>query len=207
MVLLQRSRLAAWAQRSARRSSHRGERSSAGYGCRLDGLQDELGRGLGLGHERDVRHPSSTLFPVLGIAAFLGAGYRVPLAGIMFVAETTGQPFFVVPGLIVAVTADVLVGRSSVTTYQQVDRAAVVARPASRPISDIVKPLGSTISGAALVAAIPTRHPDDHDLVVTDPNNDHHVRGVARRPTSMPSTLRSPHSQTAQSPRSSLTGP
>ena len=27
----------------------------AGCGGRLDGLQDELGRGLGLGHERDVR--------------------------------------------------------------------------------------------------------------------------------------------------------
>src|SRR5215207_5421475 len=25
-----------------------------GLGCRLDGLKDELGRGLGLGHERDV---------------------------------------------------------------------------------------------------------------------------------------------------------
>ena len=83
-----------------------------------------------------VGDPSSTLFPVLGIAAFLGAGYRVPLAGIMFVAETTGQPFFVVPGLIAAVTADVLAGRSSVTTYQQVDRGAVVPGPASRPIAD-----------------------------------------------------------------------
>ncbi|MBT8241540.1 MAG: chloride channel protein, partial [Acidimicrobiia bacterium] len=30
------------------------------------------------------------LFPVLGLAAFLGAGYRTPLAAVMFVAESTG---------------------------------------------------------------------------------------------------------------------
>ena len=62
---------------------------------------------------------TTTLFPVLGVAAFLGAGYRVPLAGIMFVAETTGQPRFVVPGLLAAVTAYLIMGSSSVTDYQQ----------------------------------------------------------------------------------------
>ena len=31
------------------------------------------------------------LFIVIGVAAFLGAGYRVPLASVMFVAETTGS--------------------------------------------------------------------------------------------------------------------
>ena len=127
-----------------------------------------------------IGDPSSTLFPVLGIAAFLGAGYRVPLAGIMFVAETTGQPFFVVPGLIAAVTADVLAGRSSVTTYQKVDRATDLVALPSRAISDIVKPLGPTIPGAALLAEIPTG-PDYHDLVVTDSTDDRRVLGVARR--------------------------
>ena len=46
------------------------------------------------------------LFIVIGVAAFLGAGYRVPLAAVMFVAETTGRPSFVVPGLIAAVAAE-----------------------------------------------------------------------------------------------------
>ena len=58
------------------------------------------------------------LFIVIGVAAFLGAGYRVPLAAVMFVAETTGRPSFVVPGLIAAVAAELLMGRSSVTEYQ-----------------------------------------------------------------------------------------
>ena len=40
----------------------------------------------------------STLFPVIGAAAFLGAGYRTPLAALMFVAESTGRPGLRDPG-------------------------------------------------------------------------------------------------------------
>lgn len=60
----------------------------------------------------------TALFTVIGVAAFLGAGYRVPLAAVMFVAETTGQPGFVVPGLLAAVAAELVMGASSVTEYQ-----------------------------------------------------------------------------------------
>lgn len=61
----------------------------------------------------------TSLFVVIGVAAFLGAGYRVPLAAVTFVAEATGRPGFVVPGLIAAVVAGLVMGRSSVTEYQQ----------------------------------------------------------------------------------------
>ncbi len=60
----------------------------------------------------------SSLFTVIGVAAFLGAGYRVPLAAVMFVAEVTGRPGFIVPGVIAAVVAELLMGNLSVTTYQ-----------------------------------------------------------------------------------------
>lgn len=60
-----------------------------------------------------------SLFPVLGIAAFLGAGYRVPLAAVMFVSETTGRPGFIVPGLIAAVVAELVMGEQSITSYQR----------------------------------------------------------------------------------------
>jgi len=62
---------------------------------------------------------NTTLFVVIGVAAFLGAGYRVPLAAVMFVAETTGRPGFVVPGLLASVAAMLVMGRASVTTYQR----------------------------------------------------------------------------------------
>ncbi len=68
-----------------------------------------------------------SLFLVIGIAAFLGAGYRVPLAAVIFVAETTGRPSFIVPGLIAAVIAELAVGSASVTTHQQ------ASTPGGRP--------------------------------------------------------------------------
>jgi CIC family chloride channel protein len=72
-----------------------------------------LGRmfGVVVGHDE-------SLFLVVGVAAFLGAGYRVPLAAVVFVAETTGRPGFVVPGLIAAVVAELVMARSSVTELQ-----------------------------------------------------------------------------------------
>jgi CBS domain-containing protein len=124
-----------------------------------------------------VGDPGSTLFPVLGVAAFLGAGYRVPLAGIMFVAETTGQPFFVVPGLLAAVTADILAGRSSVTTYQRIDRSTLVARPTTRPIAEIVR-TSRPVPAASSVATYLDGWPPTSDAVVTD--GDRPV-GVLRR--------------------------
>lgn len=77
----------------------------------------------------------STLFPLIGIAAFLGAGYRVPLAAVMFVAETTGRPGFVVPGLLAAVSAQLLMGRWSVSSAQVGSRLGHLERRFSMPIA------------------------------------------------------------------------
>jgi CIC family chloride channel protein len=82
----------------------------------------------------------TSLFVVVGIAAFLGAGYRVPLAAVMFVAETTGRPGFVVPGLLAAVAAELVMGRSSITNYQvATDRGYLGPGPAASPQQDSPK--------------------------------------------------------------------
>jgi CIC family chloride channel protein len=75
-----------------------------------------------------IHHLETSLYTVIGVAAFLGAGYRVPLAGVMFVAEATGRPGFVVPGLLAAVAAELVMGTASVTAYQ---RGAGVPPPAA----------------------------------------------------------------------------
>jgi CIC family chloride channel protein len=69
-----------------------------------------------------LAEPSQTLFPVIGVAAFLGAGYRTPLAAVMFVAESTGRPGFIVPGLIATVVSQLMMGSSSVSIYQSSER-------------------------------------------------------------------------------------
>jgi CIC family chloride channel protein len=74
-----------------------------------------VGRGVA-----EVVHPDRfTLYTLLGMAAFLGAGYRVPLAAVMFVAETTGKPNFVVPALIASVAAELVMGEQSITAFQR----------------------------------------------------------------------------------------
>lgn len=78
---------------------------------------------------------NTTLFPLIGVAAFLGAGYRVPLAAVMFVAETTGRPGFVVPGLIAAVSAQLIMGRWSVSKEQATSRLGHLERRFSLPIA------------------------------------------------------------------------
>lgn len=74
-----------------------------------------VGRAVG-----DLVNPlDPTLYVLLGIAAFLGAGYRVPLAAVVFVAEATGQPGFIVPALFAAVAAELVMGGQSITTFQR----------------------------------------------------------------------------------------
>jgi CIC family chloride channel protein len=96
--------------------------------------------------------PGSSLFPVIGIAAFLGAGYRVPLAAVMFVAESTGRPEFVVPGLIAAVAAQLVMGHRSVSAYQQARQAGHLERRFNLPLTDVLRTDIATIAPGATVA-------------------------------------------------------
>jgi CIC family chloride channel protein len=61
----------------------------------------------------------SQFFPLIGVSAFLGAGYRVPLAGVVFAAEASGRPGFVVPGMIATVVAELFMGNGSASSYQR----------------------------------------------------------------------------------------
>lgn len=76
-----------------------------------------------------IDEPTAMLFPVIGVAAFLGAGYRTPLAAVMFVAESTGAPGFIVPGLIATVVAQLFMGTASVSGYQLPLRLGAIEPP------------------------------------------------------------------------------
>ena len=78
--------------------------------------------------EHLVDSPNPRLFPTIGIAAFLGAGYRTPLAGVAFVAEATGEPGFLVPALLAAAAAQLVMGGTSFSTYQRNERSPTSSR-------------------------------------------------------------------------------
>lgn len=81
----------------------------------------------------------SNFFPLVGVSAFLGAGYRVPLAGVVFAAEATGRPGFIVPGMIAAMVAQLVMGRASASPYQMATRAGHLERRFSLPLASALK--------------------------------------------------------------------
>ncbi|MCU1483408.1 MAG: hypothetical protein JWN67_154 [Actinomycetia bacterium] len=87
----------------------------------------------------------SNFFPLVGVSAFLGAGYRVPLAGVMFAAEATGRPGFIVPGVIASMVAQLFMGRSSASPYQVARRAGHLERRFVLPLRTALVTDGPTV--------------------------------------------------------------
>lgn len=58
------------------------------------------------------------LYVVVGAACMLGAGYAVPLTGVVFVAEYTGQATVIVPALVAMAATRLVVGARSVSPNQ-----------------------------------------------------------------------------------------
>ena len=83
-------------------------------------------------------HPADGLYPTLGLAAFLGAGYRAPIAAVMFVAESTGAAAFVVPALVAAAVSQVVGGPSSVVEFQRSKRLGHLEQRFTLPLSSIL---------------------------------------------------------------------
>lgn len=81
---------------------------------------------------------STGLYATLGLAAFLGAGYRAPIAAVMFVAESTGAAAFVVPALVAAAVSQVVGGPSSVAEYQRSKRMGHLEQRFTLPLSSIL---------------------------------------------------------------------
>lgn len=96
-----------------------------------------VGRLVGgvFGHEGT----GTDFFPLVGVAAFLAAGYRVPLAGVMFVAESTGRPGFIVPGVIASMVAQLFMGRASASAYQATRRAGHLERRFVLPLTTALR--------------------------------------------------------------------
>ena len=62
------------------------------------------------------------LFPIVGMAAFLAAANATPVAGAVFVAESTGAAGFVIPGLVAAAAAYVVAGGMTLSEHQRPSR-------------------------------------------------------------------------------------
>lgn len=82
--------------------------------------------------------PSEALYPVIGLAAVLGAGYRTPLAAVMFVAETTGRAEFVIPALLATAVSQSVMGTASVSAHQVTEREGLLERRLRMPVGEVM---------------------------------------------------------------------
>lgn len=79
------------------------------------------GGGLGIAFAQSVVHsPAVGLYAAVGMAAFISAGYKTPLAAVVFVAEATGGHGFIIPALLGAAVAYAVSGDASVSSDQRV---------------------------------------------------------------------------------------
>ncbi|MGA8502414.1 MAG: chloride channel protein [Candidatus Sulfotelmatobacter sp.] len=87
------------------------------------------GGSIGTAFGQSVVHSSSLgLYAAVGMASFISAGYKTPLAAVVFVAEATGGHAFIVPALIGAAVAYAASGDASASGDQRLHEGAKVLR-------------------------------------------------------------------------------
>jgi CIC family chloride channel protein len=79
---------------------------------------------IGTAFAQSVVHtPAIGLYAAVGMASFISAAYKTPLAAVVFVAEATGGHAFIIPALVGAAVAYAISGDSSISADQRLHEA------------------------------------------------------------------------------------
>lgn len=79
------------------------------------------GGSLGTAFAQSVVHsPAVGMYAAVGMASFIAAAYKTPLAAVVFVAEATGGHSFIIPALVGAAVAYAVSGDASISADQRV---------------------------------------------------------------------------------------
>lgn len=78
-----------------------------------------MGTIMGSGFAHFAPGNYAPLYAIVGLSAFVAAGYRTPLAAIAFVAETTGNPWTLIPAMLASVVSYLSMGRHSISDNQR----------------------------------------------------------------------------------------
>lgn len=98
------------------------------------------GGALGTAFAQSVVHSSALeLYAAVGMASFIAAGYKAPLAAVVFVAEATGGHAFIVPSLVGAAIAYAVSGDASASGDQRVHEGINIEELASVPVREVMQ--------------------------------------------------------------------
>ncbi len=94
---------------------------------------------FGMAFAQSVAHSATpALYAAVGMACFISAGYKTPLAAVVFVAEATGGHAFIIPALIGSAVAYAVSGDASASGDQRLHEAVRVADLKALPIREIM---------------------------------------------------------------------
>jgi chloride channel protein, CIC family len=107
------------------------------------------GGSFGTAFAQSIVHASSVeLYAAVGMAAFIAAGYKTPLAAVVFVAEATGGHAFIVPSLIGAAVAYAISGEASASGDQREHEGVRIQELRKIAVSEVLNPHVISVSGS-----------------------------------------------------------
>lgn len=99
-----------------------------------------VGGALGTAFAQSIVHsPDAGLYAAVGMAAFISAGYKTPLAAAVFVAEATGAHAFIIPALIGAAVAYAVSGDASASGDQRLHEGVKLQELTETPVSEVMQ--------------------------------------------------------------------
>jgi chloride channel protein, CIC family len=98
------------------------------------------GEALGTAFAQSIVHSSAIgLYAAVGMASFISAGYKTPLAAVVFVAEATGAHAFIIPALIGAAVAYAVSGDASASADQRLHEGVKLQELIETPVSEVMQ--------------------------------------------------------------------
>lgn len=98
------------------------------------------GGSFGLAFAQSIVHSSTPeLYAAVGMACFIAAGYKTPLAAVVFVAEATGGHAFIIPALIGSAVAYAVSGDSSASGDQRLHEGIKVQEMQGIPVRELMQ--------------------------------------------------------------------
>ena len=123
------------------------------------------GGSFGVAFAQSIAHSHSLgLYAAVGMASFIAAGYKTPLAAVVFVAEATGGHAFIIPSLIGAAVAYAVSGDASASGDQRLHEAVKVHALQGISVGEVMKsdviaaPAGLKLREFASTLSPHTRH-------------------------------------------------
>ena len=107
------------------------------------------GGSFGTAFAQIIHANSVELYAAVGMASFIAAGYKTPLAAVVFVAEATGGHAFIVPSLIGAAVAYAISGEASASGDQRQHEGIRIQELRHISIAEIMQPHVFSVAGSS----------------------------------------------------------